>query len=173
VTVGRIGAPHGVRGEVRVDPLTDFPDRFAPNSRLYIDGSVVVVQTSRRRGSSVYLKFRGIDDRNAATELTGKELQVPQPREIAEPDVYYQHDVVGLEVQTERGDRLGRVEQIFSTGPNDVYVVRGERGELLLPAIDDVIKDVDLQNRRIVVELVDGLEFTAPAGKARPNRRRR
>jgi 16S rRNA processing protein RimM len=173
VTVGRIGAPHGVRGEVRVDPLTDFPDRFEPNSRLYVAGAVVVVQTSRWRGSSVYLKFRGIDDRNAAAELTGKDLQVPQPRDIAEPDVYYQHDVVGLDVQTESGERLGRVTQIFSTGPNDVYVVSGDRGELLLPAIDDVIKDIDLQNRRIVVELLEGLEFMPSAGGRLTRARRR
>jgi 16S rRNA processing protein RimM len=173
VTVGRIGAPHGIRGELKVEPLTDFPERFEPNSRLYLGDSMLVVQASRWRGRSVYVKFRGIDDRNAAAGLTGRELRVPQPRQLTEADVYYQHDIVGLEVESEGGERIGRIEQIFSTGPNDVYVVRGESGELLLPAIDDVIKQVDLPGKRIVVELLPGLEFTAAAGSPRAKGERR
>jgi 16S rRNA processing protein RimM len=170
VTVGRIGAAHGIRGEVKVEPLTDFPERFAPHARLYLNGEIVVVETSRWSGRSVFVKFRGINDRTAAEALNGQELQVPELQPIAEPDVYYQHDIVGLAVETEAGESLGTVESIFSTGANDVFVIKGERGELLLPAIDDVIKQVDTAAGRLVIDLLPGLEFTRPASAPRPRR---
>ncbi len=159
VPVGRIVAAHGIRGELRVEPLTDFPDRFRTGAQLWLDGTPRRVQSSRWQGRLVVLKLQSVDDRNAAEALRGHELLVPSLHALNEPDVFYQHDIVGLRVVTLDGEELGRVEDIISTGSNDVYVVRGERGELLLPAIDDVVKQIDVDGGVVTVEMLPGLEF--------------
>jgi 16S rRNA processing protein RimM len=173
VSVGRILASHGVRGELKVEPLTDFPERFRRGARVWLRGEPIRIEASRWLGRSVLLKLEGIDDRSAADGLRGQELLLPQPKTLPDAGVFYQHDIVGLSVETAAGEALGKVESIFSTGANDVFVVRGEQGELLLPAIEDVVRQIDLSKRRIVVELLPGLEFT-PASKPprRPTRRR-
>jgi len=169
VCVGRIGAPHGLRGEVNVEPLTDFPERFDSGSRLWLDGAPRLVQGSRWRGRQVLLKLEGVDSRTEAEALRGKELMAPQAQPLA-AGRYYLHDVLGLRVEDEAGALLGRIEDVLSTGANDVYVVRGERGELLLPAIEDVVREVDVAGGRIVVALLPGLEFTKAAAHKRSRR---
>ncbi len=170
VSVGRVAGAHGLRGEVKVAPLTDFPERFDPGSRLWLEGTPRVVEGSRWRGGLVYLKLAGVDSREAAAKLRGKELMVPEAQPLRESGRYYRHDIVGLRVEDRRGQWLGRVVDVLVTGANDVYVVRGERGELLLPAVEDVVGEVDLAGGRLVVELLPGLEFRAVT-KARPRRR--
>jgi 16S rRNA processing protein RimM len=168
VTVGRVLAPQGIRGEVKVEPLTDFPERFDPGAILWLEGAPVRIRSSRWQGRSVYLSLEGIDSRNDAEALRDAELRVAQLRSIEGEDRFYQHDIVGLKVETQAGEPLGSVASIFATGANDVYVVRGEQGELLLPAVDEVIKKIDLPGKRIVVELLPGLEFTTTASRRRP-----
>jgi 16S rRNA processing protein RimM len=163
VTVGRIIAAHGIRGELKVEPLTDFPQRFDAGSRLWLDGAPVTVERGRRQGRNVILKLRGIDGRTQAEALHGKELLAPQATPLEQEGVYYLHDIIGARVQDAAGQALGELADVLATGSNDVYVVRGPRGELLLPALDDVVLAVDLEARRIVVEIPDGLEFIAPA----------
>ena len=158
VTVGRILGPHGIHGELRVQSLTDFPERFEPGERLWLDGREVVIGRSRWERGRLLLKLAGIDSRDEAEQLRSHELLVSAPRADLAEGQYYRHDVIGLSAFA--GDtELGRVVDILETGANDVYVIRSERGELLLPAIGDVIKDVDLERRRILVELLPGLEF--------------
>jgi 16S rRNA processing protein RimM len=178
VSVGRIVAPHGLKGEIKVEPLTDFPERFQRGARLWLKGEPRRVQMSRPQGKLVYLKLAGINSRESVNALRGEELLVPEAFPIEAADVYYQHDILGLRVEDEAGELLGNVAQIIPTGSNDVYVVRGERGELLLPALEDVIKLVDLPNGRLVVEILPGLEFTkiptpTPKAPKRPARRKR
>lgn len=173
VAVGRILAPHGVRGEFKVEPATDFPERFAPGSRLWLDGNPYTVERSRPQGRSLIVKLRGIDSRNDAEPLRGKDLFASEPAAIEEEGVYYVHDILGLRVETEAGTALGDVVEVLATGSNDVYVVRGPRGDLLLPALDDVVKQVDTASRRMVVEVPPGIEFQAPAPAGRPAPRRR
>lgn len=158
VVVGVIVAPHGVRGEVKVQPLTDFPERFRSGSRLWLRGEERTVQRGRWSGKHVIVKLRGIETRNDAEVLRGAELTVPEPARLEE-GVYYVHDIIGLPVFDAAGEELGTLEDVMSTGSADVYVVRGERGELLLPALDDVIKEVDLEHRRMVVDVPEGIEF--------------
>ncbi len=167
--MGRITAAHGVRGEVNVEPLTAFPERFEAGSRLWLDGSPLTVEQGRWRRRSVILKLKGIDTRTQAEAIAGKELLVPQATPLEAEDVYYLHDILGLRVEDAAGEALGEVVEVLSTGSNDVYVVRGERGEILLPALDDVVREINLTQRRIVVEVPDGLEFVqraAPRGRA-------
>src|SRR5262249_22195857 len=116
----------------------------------------------------VYVKLEGIDSRNDADAIRGKELMLPEAAEL-DHDSFYLHDVIGMRVVDESGAPLGQLVDVLSTGSNDVYVVRGERGELLLPAIEDVVKQMDVRGRRMVIEMVEGLEFHSPA---RPRARR-
>ena len=170
VTVGRIIAPHGVRGELKVEPLTGFPQRFEAGSRLWLDGTPYTVERGRWQQRIVILKLLGIDTRSQAEMLHGKELLAPEATPIEDEGVYYLHDILGARVQDTAGEALGELADVFSTGSNDVYVVRGPRGELLLPALDDVVLEVDLKAHRIVVEIPEGLEFTtaAPPKRRRP-----
>jgi 16S rRNA processing protein RimM len=174
VVVGRITAAHGVRGEVKVEPLTDFPERFGRGSHLWLDGVERVVEGGRWQRAQVILKLQGVDSRSEAEALRGKELTVPEAATLPDQGVYYLHDIVGLHVETQDGTELGRVFDVLSTGSNDVYVVRGAQGELLLPALDDVVLQVDVAGGRIVVDVPEGLEFQgAPSRPARPQVRRR
>jgi 16S rRNA processing protein RimM len=159
VIVGRIVAPHGIRGELKVQPLTDFPERFEAGSRLWINGAQWVVQRGRWTGRTVILQLRGLETRNEAEALRGAELTVPEPTKLEDEGVYYLHDIIGLSVFDSAGEALGKLEDVFTTGSADVYVVEGERGELLLPALDDVITEVDIEGGRIVVAIPEGIEF--------------
>lgn len=166
VVVGRIVTAHGVRGEVKVEPLSDFPERFSRGSRLWLDGVERVVQSGRWQRSQVIVKLAGIESRNDAETLRGKDLTVPNIAELPPGEgVYYLHDIVGLRAVTRDGESLGEVYDVLSTGSNDVYVVRGERGELLLPALDDVVIEVDVPGGRIVLDVPEGIEFHAGAAK--------
>lgn len=167
--MGRIIAAHGVNGELKVEPLSDFPQRFEAGSLLWLDGEPHAVERGRWQRRIVVLKLQGIDTRNQAEALHGKTLMAPEATRIEEPDVYYLHDILGARVEDSAGQALGEVTEVLSTGSNDVYVVRGPRGELLLPALDDVVLAVDVKARRITVEVPEGIEFAAPA----PARRRR
>lgn len=171
VTVARVLAPQGLRGEVKVQSLTDFPERFDAGSVLWVGDRPVRVQGSRWQGRALLLKLEGVDDRNAAESLRGQELRAPPVEDLGEL-TYYRDDLIGLGVVDERGQALGRLADIFSTGSNDVYVVRGARGELLLPATDDVIKNIDLERRMMLVELVEGLEWERTGVKKKAGRGR-
>jgi len=153
VAVGWIAAPWGVRGDLKVQPLTDFPERFQRGAALWVRGRRIEVQRSRWSRGFVYLGLSGIDSRSAAEELRGTLLEVPESDLTPLPEgQYYRFQVIGLEVRTPEGRSLGRVAEILSTGSNDVYVVRGGPRELLVPAIEDVVKEVDIEGGRLVVE---------------------
>jgi 16S rRNA processing protein RimM len=154
VAVGSIAAPWGLRGDLRVQPLTDFPERFQRGAALWVRGRRHEVQRSRSSRGLVYLGLSGIDSRNAAEELRGALLEVPESDLMPLPEgQYYRFQVIGLEVRTPEGSSLGRVAEILSTASNDVYVVRGGPRELLIPAIEDVVLEVDVQGGRLVVDL--------------------
>jgi 16S rRNA processing protein RimM len=166
VAVGRILGPWGLRGDLRVEPLTDFPERFEPGCSLYVEGVAYVIERCRWHKGKVHIKLSGIDSVAAAEALRQRFLEVPEKdlKPLSEGE-YYQFQILGLEVRTTEGEPLGKVTQILSTGSNDVFVVRGEGGELLIPALDDVIKAIDLDEGRMEVELVEGLLPPARKGK--------
>ncbi len=166
VTVGRISAPQGLRGEVKVEVLSDFPQRFEPGASVWMDGRPVRIERSRWPGRGLVLKLEGIDDRTAAEVLRGRGLQAPPFEDLGE-GTYYRDDLIGFKVVDPENHTLGILADIFPTGSNDVYVVRSSAGELLLPATDDVVREIDLGQRRMVVEVIEGLEWEKRAGKSR------
>ncbi len=163
IAVGLITTPHGLRGEVKVELHTDFPERFAPDVVVYLGTDLVetTITAARPHQGQYLLQFSGVEDRTQADALRGVWIFVPEEEAVElEEDTYFVHEIIGLSVQTVGGELLGTVDQVLFTGANDVYVVAtpGEnRREILLPAIDEVIKEVDLDKGILVVELLPGL----------------
>lgn len=158
VAVGVVLTSFGLRGEIKVEPLTDFPERFAPGERLWLAGTERRVERSRRQNRVVFLKLEGIESPEAIAPLRGCFLELPEAARAAlEPGAYYQSDIIGLAVETTSGAPLGRVVEFLPTGANDVLVVRGEQGESLIPMIEDVVREVDVAGGRLVIEPVAGL----------------
>jgi len=158
VAVGRVLSAHGLRGEVKVEPLTALLEHFTAGRRLWIGQAAHEVEASRQQKDSVLLKLSGVASVEAAKALRGCPLSLPESELAPLPEgEYYAHQIVGLEVYDRDGAPLGKVVELLPTGSNDVYVVDGPRGELLLPAIDDVIIEVDVAGGRMVVSLMDGM----------------
>lgn len=160
LVIGRILAPHGVKGEVETEILTDFPDRFALLKTVYLGEELqpVIVEGHRFKKNRVILKLAGCEDRSEARILRGKLVHVPYGEAMPlEEDEYYVYQILGLEVWTTEGEFLGVVDDILFTGSNDVYVVKNGEQEVLIPAISDVVVEVDMDGGRIKVQLMEGL----------------
>lgn len=161
LVIGQVGKPHGVRGEVRVKPYTEQPERFTWLEFVYVgeeEPRPVVVEGARVHKGVVLLKLQGYDDRDAAEALRGEWLQVPEAEGIPlEEGEYYLYQIDGLAVVTEEGEALGELVEVIETGANNVFVIEGERGQLLLPDIDEVILNIDFENELITVRLLPGL----------------
>ncbi|MEE8391460.1 MAG: ribosome maturation factor RimM [Anaerolineae bacterium] len=163
--VGRVLRPHGVRGELRVEIITAHPERLAQHAYFYLahPNSPQVarrysVEGLRFHTKVLLLKLDGTDDRNAADELRGMLVQIPVEEAVPlEEGEYYLFQLVGVRVETEDGEWLGQIVDVIETGANDVYVVRGPRGEVLLPAVDNVVLQLDLESKQMVVHLLPGL----------------
>jgi len=158
LVVGKVVAPWGTGGELKVAILTDFPDRFRDLRRVFLGDEPWIVEGHRRHGRWIILKLEGCADRNSAEKLQGELVRIPlEEAVLLSEDEYYIYQIVGLEVWTSEGEHLGKVSEVLFTGANEVYVVEGERGEILVPAIEDVVKEVDLEGGRLVVELLEGM----------------
>jgi 16S rRNA processing protein RimM len=153
-TIGQIVAPHGVRGDVRIYPDTDFPKRFLKMRYGYIDGKKYEVESARLHKRVVLMKFVGVDDRNAAELLVKKDLQVPREDLVPlQKGQHYIYDILGSAVYDLQDHELGKLTDVLRTGSNDVYVVTADDGkETLLAAIPDVIKSIDESAKKIVVD---------------------
>ncbi|WP_346354504.1 ribosome maturation factor RimM [Azotosporobacter soli] len=156
IIVGQIGAPHGVKGEVRVTPQTDFPERFERLKTVYVgEGSTLTISRVRYHKQFVILKFDGLDDRDQVELLKNKLISIDKKDLMPLPDGrYYIFDIVGLEVYDLSGARLGKISEVLHTGSNDVYVVEREAEQpLLVPALKQVVHKIDLSAGRMTVEL--------------------
>jgi 16S rRNA processing protein RimM len=164
LAVGQVVGVHGVRGELKVEILTDDPDRLGRLRRVYVGRGDEEPQPVRLAGCRLHqgralIKLAGCDDRDAAVALRGSFLQIPlaEANPLGEGE-YYEHQILGLAVWTAAGEPLGEVVEILHTGANDVYVVRGPgHKEILIPAIANVVRQVDLEAGRLIVELLEGL----------------
>ena len=173
ILVGRILAPQGNKGEVRVESFTDNAARLTEPGQVIASGHagteqsrddrVLTLTGGRPHGKFFAVKFDGVDSISAAEALRGLWLKVPRSSLPALPDgSFYLFEIIGLEAVSESGESFGIVEEIMRGPGNDVYVVRGARGELLLPATRAVILDVDRAHRRLVVRPPEPYERQAP-----------
>jgi len=163
ILVGIVARAHGLRGEVVVDPTTDAPGRFAPGRSLTASASdgttrTLTVATSRPFGQRLLVRFDSVDSRDAAQAMQGVALTIRRDEVEALPEGrFYRFELVGLEARTPEGTLLGRVEEVFATGANDVLTVRGAGGEILIPLLDTVVRSVDLAAGSIVLDPPPGL----------------
>ena len=165
VLIGRIAGVHGMGGNLKLRSYAESPDIFAPGCLLVAargDGTEKVYEVNwvKAQGRTPLLSLKGVSDRRQAEDLVGWDLFIekallPEP----EPGTYYWDDLIGMDVFGGDGVRLGRLESIFRTGSNDVYVVTDGDRELLVPVIASVVTAVDLTARRIDVNLPEGLEW--------------
>ena len=154
LVVGQIRAPHGVRGDVRIDPRTDVPDRFAPGAVLMCDRiGPLVVERVRGDATSPIVRFRGYESREKASELRNRFLRVPRTESRrATAGSYLWADLVGLVAETPSGAALGTVRDLVRAGETDVLVVVDEAGrETLHPMLESVVRDIDIDGGRIVI----------------------
>ena len=161
--VGVITTTHGVRGEVKVYPTTDEPERFLDLEYVLLDTGKELrrldIKNVRFFKNLVILKFDGIDNINDIEKYKGRDLWIPreEAQELDE-DEYYIADLLGMKVLLEDGSEFGILKNVMETGANDVYIVDSvEYGEVLLPAIKECILDVDLEKNTMTVHLMKGL----------------
>ncbi|MDF2907994.1 MAG: rimM [Herbinix sp.] len=161
--VGVITTTHGVRGEVKVFPTTDDPNRYKDLKKVFLDtGKELLpfeIEGVKFFKQLVILKFKGIDNINDVEKYRGKDLMIPREDAVAlEEGEYFIFDLIDSAVFTEDGKELGVLSEILSTAANDVYVVKTSAGkEILIPSIKECILDIDVDNKKIVVHLLDGL----------------
>ena len=157
VAIGRVLGAFGVRGDLKVEALG--PDScLAAGRTVSISDRKYVIQRSRRRERFLYVKLAGVGGREAAAGLRGAYLQTPEGDlpPLAEGE-FYRFQLIGLAVRTTDGGDLGEIKEVLSTPENDVFVVRGPAGEVLIPATADVIQQVDLERRLVTIEAIPGL----------------
>ena len=159
IETGKIVNIHGLRGEVKIMPWSDDPDFICGFDILYCgkDKKIFEIESARVHKNMVLIKFKGIDTPESANFLRNNIVYIDRNDVELEEGTYFIADLIGLEVYTDDGKLLGKVEDIYNTGSKDIYVVKDELGkQVLLPGIDEVIKEVKLDDR-IIVHLIPGL----------------
>jgi len=161
--IGIIVKPQGINGELRVLPTTDDPGRFAMLDEVYLnqaDKKAYKLTSARQHKGLVLLKLDGVNDRNTAEKLVGEMVVIPPEKALPlNADEYFIRDLIGLNVETQDGQALGEIADVFPTGANDVYIVRGPGGEsFMIPAIKDVVLEVSLAENKMKVRLIEGLQ---------------
>jgi 16S rRNA processing protein RimM len=163
IAIGTVLKPHGVRGELKVGPLTDDPSRFLGLRRVFLTSPAgaqreCVVAAVRLMNGAPLLMLAGVDTPERARELNGWLVQVPEEEAVPLPEgQYHWFEIIGMEVESEAGDRLGTITDIFPTGSNDVYVMQTGDREVYLPATKQVIRQIDRKAKRMVIHVLDGL----------------
>ena len=160
--VGIIVKPQGVKGEVKVKILSPRPERFYDLEKVYIRFDKLqtcLIENIRISNGLVFLKLAKIDSRNDAELLRNKEILISEDQLIdLEENEYFVHDLIGCQVVSEEGLKIGEIEDIIQNSSNDIYIVKNQQGqEVLIPAINDVVKDVDINARQVTIHVLEGL----------------
>jgi len=162
VALGKIVNTHGIRGELRLLPFNPDTEAVYPGVELTLRRGattrVTTVRSVRPHKNLLLVTLEGVDTMNAAEELVGYEVEIDAGAlpDLAEGEAYH-FQLVGLAVETTAGVHVGVVDEVFSTAANDVCVVRREGGEVLIPYVQDIVREVDLEARRLVIEPIPGL----------------
>lgn len=162
IRVAKVINTHGVHGEVKAIPLSDFPERYNSLKRVFVEGDKIqecIVQSARWNKNILLLKFEGIDNAVDAALLKNKYLVIDRQEAVLLPeDKYYIFEIIGMEVVDTGGKKIGIIKDLLQNPANDVYVIRDEEDrEILLPALKTIVKQVDLDRNTMIVELPPGL----------------
>lgn len=157
MTVGQITKPHGVRGEVKVVSFIDSLEDFRTLDKIYLDGQIIKITSVKLQTDRAILKIEGIDTVEAAERYRNKYLMIKREDADELPeDSYYIADLIGCAVIDTEGNDLGKVFDVIETGSNDVYWVKGEgKKEVLIPALKDIVVEVDIVNSKITIKPVN------------------
>jgi 16S rRNA processing protein RimM len=160
--IGYVVKPQGIKGELKINPISPYPERFEYLSEVYIRKDsiqIYSIEHARITDRFVFLKFHQINSRTEAEEFRGCELLVEKDALIAlETDEYFVHDLIGCDVKTEEGKTIGQIHDIWQNAGNDIYIINDSQGrEILLPAVKDILKNIDIKNRIVTIHLIDGL----------------
>ena len=160
--VGRILKPQGIKGEVKTEVITSFPEHFNDLNELFIKkDSFEPIEIESRRFSNkfVFLKFKGIESRNDAEILRNEYLFVPEKELFSlEEDEFYNHQLIGLKVYSEENDYIGEILEIENYPEHDVLVVKdSNKEEHLIPFVKDIIREVDVESQKVKIHLIEGL----------------
>lgn len=158
--IGRVLKPFGVRGELKIEILTDFPERFASLRQIFLgdDAKSFAVESARLHSGAALLKLAGIDTPEDAAAWRNQLVYVAIADAVALPaNQVYLYQLIGLRVKTRAGQALGEITEVLDTRANDVYIVSDGAREILLPAIPAVVKEINLARGEMLVELMDGL----------------
>ncbi len=157
--VGQIVNVFGIKGFVKLYPYVDNINRFDELKNVFIKNNKFEIEQIKYQKNMVLIKFKGIETVEQAEKLRNSIVEIDRSDAIPlEEGQYFITDLIGLNVYLENGEKLGVLEDIYNTGSSDIYVVKNELGkQFLLPYIDDVIKNIDLDNEKITVHLIKGL----------------
>lgn len=152
IVVGNISKPQGVRGELKITPLTDDTARFNKLKKVFVDGKEYAVESARVSPNGVFIKLKGVDDRNTAELLRNKDLTVDRQDAVKlQKDRYFIVDIIGCEVYA--GDeKIGKLIDVLQYGAADVYVISAKKGKAMIPAISRILLDVDIENKKITLD---------------------
>jgi 16S rRNA processing protein RimM len=150
---------HGVDGSLSIKILSDLPGRFDSGRLLFLDDQPRAVTSFRPTGpDTALISLEGFSTRRSVAPFAGRYLSaLPESNPLLEEGEYYHYQLIGMQVYSADGEDLGQIQEILETGSNDVYIVRGDSGELLIPATVQVVQHVDVADNRMVVQLPDGL----------------
>ncbi len=162
LSIGQIINIHGFKGEVKVYPLTDDVSRFRKLKEIFVEENdqliKYVVEEIKFQSNVLIMKLKGIDTEEAANKLRKCYIKVDRKSAVKLPkDTYFICDLIDLEVYDEEGLLLGKIKDVLQTGSNDVYVVQTEGKDILIPALKEVVREIDIRNRKLVVSLPEGL----------------
>jgi len=159
LVVGRIAKAHGIRGEVAVDVSSDEPSRFGPGARVQAGDRTLTVSASRPHQGRLLVLFEEVPDRNTAETLSGAELTIPfeELRPLEDEWSFYPHQLEGLRVTDEDGHELGTMARVEESPASDLWVVRAHGRDVLVPAVRDIVVQVDLDRGTIVLRPPEGL----------------
>ncbi len=158
IKVGKITSTHGVRGEVKVYPLTDFPERFEKGNDVFIHEQKMTIEKSRPQKNIYIVKFKGYDNINDVLKYNGMYLEVLKDDTVPlQEGQYYVFDIIGCNVYTDNDVFVGVVKSVLPTGSNDVYVLENGTKEILIPAIKQVVVSVSIPNKKIIISPLEGL----------------
>ena len=158
ITIGIILAPWGVEGKLKVKVETDSLQRFAPYSTVYIDRQPMTIGSTEWYNGKLVIKLDSIDCTGDAQKLRGQSVEIHRSQVHPLPEgQFYHFQIIGLKVRTTQGELLGTITEVLTGQSNDNYVVHGTKGEILIPAIEDVVKSVDLNEGCMTIEAIEGL----------------
>ena len=163
ITIGKVLKPWGVKGELKVEVISDFPERFKDLRRVYLVSprgkeAACMVKSARAKGGTAFLLLEGYDTPEKAREINNYLIKVPREEAVPLPEgQYYWFELIGMTVLSEEGERLGEISDIFATGSNDVYVMKRGRKEVYLPATKEIVRQIDRKARTMVIHVMEGL----------------